>query len=349
MTAFDVSEERLALYLDYENLAIGARQAGLKFDMAPISDALAERGRLVVRRAYADWHLFSDDRASLVDHHVELIDIPQRSTHQRKNAADIKLAVDAMELALERSYVSTFVIGSGDSDFTPLVHKLRELDRRVIGIGIEGATSHLLPNSCDEFIFYDRLENVPGREARERRPAKGTPATATGPRTPSVDLAGLYRLVTQTLSGLQRSQSGPVTASALKRAILRKDPTFSESDYGFRAFVELLRHVESEGHIALGEGPAHGDPELVFPEKGGGDEDAFKTLVEVVRELTERNDAEPPLSGLKDHLRKRDPNFSEKAFGYSGFLQFCKAASARGLVELEWDDEDQEYYLRIPG
>jgi uncharacterized protein (TIGR00288 family) len=155
-------EERIALFLDYENLAIGAREAlgGSPLDFRPIADALAERGRVVVRRAYADWSRFGEDRRELTRHHVELIEIPQRMGAIRKNAADIKMAVDAVELCLERDYITTFVLGTGDSDFTPLVHKLRELNRRVIGIGIEASTSALLPPACDEFLFYERLEGV---------------------------------------------------------------------------------------------------------------------------------------------------------------------------------------------
>ncbi|MBW3562560.1 MAG: NYN domain-containing protein [Actinobacteria bacterium] len=343
---FDAQEERLALYLDYENLAIGARDTGHRFDVAPLADVLAERGRLVVRRAYADWHLFSDDRRSLVDSNVELIDIPQRGDAIRKNAADIKMAVDAMELALARSYVSTFVIASGDSDFTPLVAKLRELNRRVIGVGVQGSTSAMLPPACDEFIFYDRLEHAPrrggggggGRQQQKERKA---------PRRQSESLHDLGRLVTQTLSGLQSASTGPVYASSLKRALLRKDPTFSEQDYGFRAFSELVRHLESEGHVTLREGAAQGDPEVDFTSSSGDEEQAFKLLTEVVADLEERNGETPPLSGLKDQIRKRNDDFSEKDFGYSSFLQFCKAAATRGLLELEYVDEDQEYYLHV--
>ena len=113
-------EERIALFIDHENLVLGAREIGRSFDIGPVMEALAERGRVVARRAYADWTLFAGDRRSLVEHNCELIDIPQRTGAVRKNAADIKLAVDAMELAYERGFVSTFVIASGDSDFTPL-------------------------------------------------------------------------------------------------------------------------------------------------------------------------------------------------------------------------------------
>ena len=156
--ASPMDEERIGLFIDYENLAIGARDdLGMTFDFKPVADALAERGRVVVRRAYADWTLFAEDRKDLTRHHIELIEIPQRMGASRKNAADIKMAVDAMELAFERDYITTFVIGTGDSDFTPLVYKLRELNKRVIGVGVKASTSALLPPACDEFLFYETL------------------------------------------------------------------------------------------------------------------------------------------------------------------------------------------------
>src|SRR5918995_804259 len=167
-------EERLALFLDFENLALGARDRGETLQMRVGMDALSERGRVVVRRAYADWNLFSEYRADLVSQRIEMIEVPQRTGMVRKNAADIKLAVDALELAFEREFLTMFVIGSGDSDFTPLVLKLRELNRRVVGVGVEGSTSELLPGACDEFLFYERLlgpgtgKAAPGRRRRRK-------------------------------------------------------------------------------------------------------------------------------------------------------------------------------------
>ena len=335
-------DERIALFIDFENLAIGAKDRGEKLDMSVIMDALSERGRVVVRRSYADWNLFSDHRQGLVAQRIEMIEIPQRTGMVRKNAADIKLAVDALELAFEREYMTTFVIASGDSDFTPLVLKLRELNRKVIGVGVEGSTSELLPGACDEFLFYERLLG-PGtaRPAARRRPKK---AAEEEDDEATTDLGGVARLVTGTLSNLQRLQDGPVLSSMIKRAILRKDPTFSEGDYGFRAWGELMRHLEKMGMIELRSGSAEGDPTVGFPADGGGAETAFELLKEVVAELEQR-DGSPPLSGLKNELRKRQPGFSEKDFGYGGFLQFVKAAAARGAVDLEWDDDDEDYFL----
>ncbi|WP_229402290.1 NYN domain-containing protein [Micromonospora okii] len=364
-------EDRIALFLDYENLALGAREhlGGMAFDLRPIADALAERGRVVVRRAYADWSYFDEDRRMLTRSHVELIEMPQRMGASRKNAADIKMAVDAVELAFERAYVSTFVICTGDSDFTPLVHKLRELNKRVIGVGVEKSTSALLPPACDEFLYYDRLEGVeapptarrrgrparPGAEpqrperAEQAEPAQPEPeeeARPAGEEEAARDVDTLSVLVAQTVAGLQGSSGGEVTASTLKRTLLRKDPTFSESDYGFRTFGELLRHLAGRTVIELGEGPAKGDPEVSLPEHGDR-EVAFGLLGSVVAELAGDGGA-VALSGLKNQLRRARPDFSEKKLGYRSFLQFCKAAATTGVVGLEWSPDADDYLLTAP-
>ncbi|HET7483250.1 MAG TPA: NYN domain-containing protein [Actinomycetota bacterium] len=328
-------EDRVALFLDFENLAIGAKERGAHLDMALIVDALTERGRIVVRRAYADWNLFAEYRQNLVGQRIEMIEIPQRTGIVRKNAADIKLAVDALELAFERDFITTFVVASGDSDFTPLVLKLRELNKKVIGVGVEGSTSELLPGACDEFIYYGRLV---GGGAKNGDEPKGKD-DGSG----SSDLGRLARLITRTLSGLQGS-GDPVLSSMLKRVILRKDPTFAEADYGFRTWGELMRHLETMGVVELREGSAQGDPVVDFSSDGGGEGRAFELLRDVVTEMEQRTGA-PPLSGLKNELRKRMPGFSEKDYGYGGFLQFVKAANAKGVVDLEWDEEAEDYYL----
>lgn len=355
-------DERIALFLDYENLAIGARDGlGVSpFDFGPIADALAERGRVVSRRAYADWSAFDEDRRLLTRAQVELIEMPQRMGGSRKNAADIKMAVDAIELAFERGFITTFAIGTGDSDFTPLVHKLRELDKRVIGIGVQSSTSALLPPACDEFLFYDRLPGVEQGNPTRRPRGRGRPAAAPAPVAqapapaptpapeeepePAADSdTDLGSVVASTFAGLQRHTDGPVLASRIKRAILRKDPTFDEADSGFRSFGELLRHLAEERVIELRQGTAPGDPEVTFPQDEPAEDEAFRLLVDVVRDLRS-----PQLSGLKDQLRKRRPEFSEKRYGFNNFLSFAKAARARGLITMEWDDEAGDYRLGIP-
>jgi hypothetical protein len=416
-------EERLAVFIDYENLALGAREhlGGMQFDFGPIADALAVRGRVVARRAYADWSYFDEDRRMLTRHQVELIEMTQRMGASRKNAADIKMVVDAIEMAFERDYISTFVMCTGDSDFSPLVHKLRELNKRVIGVGVEKSTSRLLPAACDEFLFYDRLEGVevpdedqgapaPKRGSRSRRPAaapdraaaaataqkapttsrrakaaeavaeavaeasapdvvveaeakpatrrrkKAEPAPAPVEVAPEAEVeidvseheeevpassdAPMEVRVAQTLADLQSSTSGAVTASALKRTLLRKDPTFSESDYGFRTFGEFLRFLADRGFVELATGPSTGDPEVSLPEQGDTDA-AFVLLRDVVRESS----GSAALSGLKNAVRKKRPDFSEKALGFRGFLQFAKAAEAAGAVSLAWDDDADDYLV----
>lgn len=374
-----VTEERLAVFLDYENLALGVRDlGGNAFGFRPIADALAARGRVVVRRAYADWSLFSADRHDLTREHIELIEMPQHQGASRKNAADIKMVVDAIEMAFERDYISTFVICTGDSDFSPLVHKLRELNKRVIGIGVANSTSRLLPAACDEFLFYDRLEGVeitprsrakhksasvraPAPDSRgpdtaaeepvrdERTRADGTPAddSSAGRAEPEARPAGsgtsLQVLVAQTLADLS-SSTGPITASVLKRTLLRKDPTFNESDYGFRTFGECLRHLEKSGVVELGDGPAAGDPEVSLPERGEREE-----VFALVRALVGDAGEPVPLSGFKDTLRKDRPGFSEKTLGYRNFLQFARAAAAGGFVDLQWDEDAEDYLLTPTG
>jgi len=367
----DTDEDRIGLFLDYENLAIGARDelGGLSFDLKPVLDALAERGRVIARKAYADWSAFDEDRRMLTRWQVELIEIPQRMGASRKNAGDIKMAVDALEMAFERDYITTFVICTGDSDLTPLVHKLRELNKRVIGVGIKGSTSALLPPACDEFLFYETLDGVDvpagagrtrgrgGRASsssssssgsRRKKPAAEEPIEEPVPSQGSpADVDELAVRVAQTVAGLQRSSGGTVLASTIKRALLRKDPTFSEAEYGFRAFGELLRHLADRNVIELSAGSAKGDPEVSLPVHGAETE-AFDLLRSVVSDL-QKKDQVAYLSGLKNKVRKVQPGFSEKTFGYGGFLQFVKAAATQGVVELEWDPEDEDYVLRVPG
>ena len=374
LRAVDTDEERIALFLDYENLAIGTREhlRGMSFQLRPVLDALAERGRVIARKAYADWSYFDEDRRMLTRGHVELIEIPQRMGASRKNAADIKMAVDALEMAFEREYVTTFVICTGDSDFTPLVHKLRELNKRVIGVGIKQSTSPLLPPACDEFLFYDALEGVDapaagrtGTSRRRRRSGTAKDGAASPPDAPDEleadgegdadaevdeaprDVDQLASVIAQTVAGLEGTSNGPVLASSVKRALLRKDPTFNEADYGFRAFGELLRHLTERNVVELSEGTAKGDPVVSLPAQGG-EVEAFTLLRDVVSRLSDDGQGPPALSGLKNQVRKVQPGFTEKRYGYRGFLQFVRAAETQGFVKLTWSDDSESYVVETP-
>ena len=252
------------------------------------------------------------------------------------------------------------MLGTGDSDFTPLVHKLRELNKRVIGVGVEASTSALLPPACDEFLFYERLEGVdpPSRTASRstsRRAgsssggAKASKDTAAKdePAVARADAADLGVLVTQTLAGLERSASGPVLASMLKRTILRKDPTFNEANYGFRGFGELLRHLAATGVVELGRWQHDRRSRGELPEQRRRRGRRVRTAAEHRRAAVGAKSGPPHLSGLKTQMRKTEPDFSEKRFGYGGFLQFAKAARARGLIEMELDESADDYVVRV--
>jgi hypothetical protein len=265
---------------------------------------------------------------------------------------------------------------------------LRALNKRVIGVGVQASTSPLLPPACDEFLFYEALEGVemptPKQRARTRRADAGKAAArseeprsarttetsepkalrdpeaeelhasinrrlAALQRGTTGDLDELATLAGQTLAGLQRGTGDVVLGSTLKRALLRKDPTFSEAAYGFRTWGELLRFLEERKVIEISQGAAKGDPEVNLPEQDRGEQEVFVLLRDVVAEL-EAKGTLPLMSGLKNHLRKRQPSFSEKRLGYGGFLQFCKAAQTRGLVTLVWSDEADDYVLHtVPG
>jgi hypothetical protein len=236
------------------------------------------------------------------------------------------------------------------------VHKLRELNRRVVGIGVEASTSALLPAACDEFLFYERLEGVEPRAVPKRGNRRGSSRAAAPARevadeveteaVASAEETDVDALVTRTLAGLARSSGGPVLASMLKRAILRKEPTFSEADHGFRTFGELLRTLAERGVVEVHQGNAPGDPEVTLPTLGGDDESSFALLRTTVDDLAAKGDVH--LSGLKTQLRKHQPDFSEKRFGYGGFLQFVKAAQNRGFVEMDRDPDADDYTVR-PG
>jgi hypothetical protein len=247
----------------------------------------------------------------LTRHQVELIDIPQKMGGSRKNAADIKMAIDAIELALDRDYIDTFVICTGDSDLSPLVQKLRELDREVIGVGVRASTSKLLPGACDEFMFYDNLVNVAGDDSS---------VDSSDDSPPSSDIT----TVLATLAGLAES-SGTVRSSSLKRAVLRKNPAFSETDLGFRNFGSLLQSLQDEGLVSL---EGKGDPEVTLAASSAA-EQADQLVVQLLTDIKQVK-----LTGFKQALRKLDSDFSEKRLGYRNFGSFIRAAEARKLIKV---------------
>ena len=255
----------MALFCDFENVALGVRDANYeKFDIAPVLERLLLKGSIVVKKAYCDWERYKGFKAAMHEANFELIEIPH-VRQSGKNSADIRLVVDALDLCYTKSHVNTFVIISGDSDFSPLVSKLRENAKHVIGVGVKQSTSDLLVANCDDFIFYDDLvremarETARGsakRETRETQPAaKRTPdeekrrrQEADNRKSKGVDIA------VQTFDALlsERGDSGKIWASVLKDAIKRRKPDFNESYYGFRAFGNLLEEAQRRGLLEIG-------------------------------------------------------------------------------------------------
>ena len=244
----------MALFCDFENIALGVRDARYqKFDIQKVLERLLLKGSIVVKKAYCDWDRYREFKAGMHEASFELIEIPH-VRQSGKNSADIRMVVDALDLCYTKSHVDTFVILSGDSDFSPLVSKLRENAKTVIGVGVKNSSSDLLISNCDEFIYYDDLvreDEVKRRAARKRREARPAAAKEAAPsedkRQEALDLA------VETLHGLiaERGEDERIWGSMVKQALKRRSPGFNESYYGFRAFSDLLEEAQKRGLLAL--------------------------------------------------------------------------------------------------
>ncbi|HRF11230.1 MAG: NYN domain-containing protein [Candidatus Accumulibacter phosphatis] len=250
----------MALYCDFENVALGVRDAKYdKFDIKPVLERLLLKGSIVVKKAYCDWERYKGFKSTMHEASFELIEIPHLR-QSGKNSADIRLVVDALDLCYTKSHVDTFVIISGDSDFSPLVSKLRENAKYVIGVGVKQSTSDLLIGNCDEFIFYDDLVREMQRSAR-RDSKEAQPVVRRSPEEDAQrrqELEGrrskAIELAVATFEALvtERGDSSKIWASMLKEAIKRRKPDFSESYYGFRAFGNLLEEAQARGLLEIG-------------------------------------------------------------------------------------------------
>ena len=234
-------DQRIALFIDFENLVTRTGIEAGSFDLQPALDTLLEKGKVVYRRAYADWTRFQDATRGLHDKGVELVDVPP-STRAGKNGADMRLVIDALELAYLREHIDTFVIASGDSDFCPLAYKLRENDRTVIGLAVKESTSPLFVKACDEFIYL--------RPAGGRRRAGG--GSAKERETPKEKV--IPDVAREAVAGILSRATAPVNPSAIKAAIVRKEPDFDERDHGFSSFNRLLEAMEKDGLLRREQG-----------------------------------------------------------------------------------------------
>ncbi len=248
-------EHKLCVLIDFENVAAGTEKEGLgRFDIRAVFRRLKDKGRILVSRGYGDWGRFARFKQKLLEEGVTMVELTSYRG-QEKNRADIALVVDAMEIAFTRAHVDTFVLLSGDSDFTPLVMRLKELDKRVIGIGTRGSTSRLLLECCDEFIFYDTIRKAAMYEDTEEEYDEGDHGSAPAPSRPSAVAAPskelIFSLLAETVAGIQRDEPGPVQGGLIKQSILRKAPAFDETECGFASFARFLEAAQSRGLVRL--------------------------------------------------------------------------------------------------
>ena len=248
----------MALFCDFENVALGVRDAKYaQFDIKKVLERLLLKGSIVVKKAYCDWDRYKEFKATMHEAAFELIEIPH-VRQSGKNSADISMVVDALDLCYTKAHVDTFVIISGDSDFSPLVSKLRENNKYVIGIGVKDSTSDLLSANCDEFIFYDDL--VRAQEAKQKRAEKKTPVKAAASKTKQPAAKGeddkrqeALDFIVETVEALiaERGSDEKIWGSMVKTTMQRRKPGFTESSYGYRSFKELVEDAQRHKFLTV--------------------------------------------------------------------------------------------------
>jgi uncharacterized protein (TIGR00288 family) len=238
-------DHTLAIFVDFENIALGFKdRPRSRFEVEKVLGRLVEKGKVIVKKAYADWAQYESYKRDLHEAGIELIEIPKRG-QAGKNSADIRLCVDAMDLCYSKHHIDTFVIVSGDSDFSPLVSKLKENNKHVIGLGMKNSTSDLLVASCDEFIYYEDLERPIGQPPTIKKDLPKRTKEA-------------FQLIVNAIVGLVRENKEVLHSSMIKDSIKRKLPSFNESYYGYGSFTEILEDAEKNGVIKLKTDPRSG-------------------------------------------------------------------------------------------
>ncbi|MBW3564905.1 MAG: NYN domain-containing protein [Acidobacteria bacterium] len=230
-------EAKIALFMDFENIALGVRDAKhKKFEIDLVLERILEKGKLIVKKAYCDWERYQEYKRPIHEAAIEMIEIPARA-YSGKNSADIRMAVDAMDMAWSKEHIDVFVIVSGDSDFSPLVSKLKENNKFVIGVGVKNSSSDLLIANCDEFIFYEDL--VRGKQ--------DTMKVGSGDDKENE----VFELLLESIKALMRENKEILWGSMIKQTMQRKKPTFNEGYYGYDTFSELLEDAEKKGFIKM--------------------------------------------------------------------------------------------------
>ncbi len=299
-----LKEHRIAVFFDFENIIQGVRDANYdKFRLELILDRLVEKGKVIFKRAYCDWGRFRDHKNDFHEAAVELIDIPTKRI-SGKNSADIRMVVDALDLCYRREHITAFALITGDSDFSPLVNKLTEYNKHVIGIGVKNSTSELLVSVCDEFIFYEDLvrekqhlqqQQQQQRQQRQQQQQRGpapssaspapvsasaasSPSNAPAAHAPSTAPMGggnveeIFGLMMDAFAALRRENYDNIWGSMIKQQIKRKKPQFTEAYFGFRNFSDVLEAAKKAGLIELKRDQRSGSYVVLESGGGGGDD-----------------------------------------------------------------------------
>jgi uncharacterized protein (TIGR00288 family) len=282
-------EHTLAVFIDFENLALGFKgKRDRRFEIRKVLERLVEKGKLIVKKAYADWTDYAEYKKPLHEAAIELIEIPKRAM-TGKNSADIRLCVDALDLCYSKEHIDTFVVVSGDSDFSPLVSKLKENGKRVIGLGMKESSSNLLVDNCDEFIYYEDLERPLGipPKIEQDLPEKKKEA---------------FQLLVDSVVALVRENKEVLWSSMVKETMKRKKPSFNESYHGYRAFSDLLEDAEKEGIIQLRTDTRSGTYVIV-----GFGKEQKKDAEEDLKESKEQKERKPSKPRWRSRPRKQKP------------------------------------------
>jgi uncharacterized protein (TIGR00288 family) len=236
-------ESSIAVFIDFENFALGFERSRKRFEIQKVLERLLEKGKVIVKKAYADWTRYSTYKQALHEAAIELIEVPKRSA-AGKNSADIRMCVDAIDMAHSKSHIDTFALLTGDSDFSPLVSKLKENGKRVIGVGMKNSTSMLLVDNCDEFVYYEDLERtVTAPEIKDDLPKLKKEA---------------FQMIVDTILALKRENRDTLYSSMIKDTLKRKKPQFDESYHGYRTFQDLLEDMERNGVLTITIDPRSG-------------------------------------------------------------------------------------------
>jgi len=246
-----MTDNNLALFCDFENVALGVKDENFpKFDISLVLERLLVKGNVVVKKAYCDWERYKTFKPAMHDAAFELIEIPH-TRQSGKNSADIRMVVDALDLCYTKDHINTFVIISGDSDFSPLVSKLRENAKLVIGVGVRSSTSDLLMSNCDEFIFYNDLVKEQRSQKKRRSPVKKKTSDTTKKKNLRDDREEGIQYVLDTAEALIAERGDRVFGSMVKQTLKRRRPGFNETSYGFSSFNDLLLEAQERGYLKI--------------------------------------------------------------------------------------------------